>query len=592
MKKEVLIFVLVFSLMISMSFVFAEDLTADQKIDKAYDCLKNKINNTCEDLTLDQQIFSLLVLDNCKAEVKEAQDTDYCWPKDKCKTKTTAQAVLSLNEAGVNTEDAEKWLMAQNKTPTDLDWYLQIESSEATSCEVSYGSSTYTVNIAENKKIDSDAGSCLSLSSGNYWLQISPSCYSKEFEISCDQDFQTNLLYKKSDSITVYVSPETSSQSAGGDTTEKINSLCFTEGSSCNYETSLWSAWILDSKKYDISAYMPYLITNLEGNEKYLPESFLLLLGQESYQNDLLEKQKSAGYWQESSDRYFDTALALLPFYYDELPEKDKALEWLLDSQDSEGCWQGGIKNTAFILFSAWAGKAPDRDSDGNGTNSHADCEEHDYFCMYSSSCEEENILPLYDCFGSQVCCDTDIVLETCEDMYGEECDYGEECSTSEVDALDTYDCCLGTCREKQEEPEESECEQSGGTCKYPCGDSEESADYDCDDNLDYCCIELDDPDSNFLWIWILLILIVIVSVGIMFRDNLRKFWFRAKSGFGKSKPSGPRGGPGFSSSMRNPTIPRRIFPPSDEPQMRRPMMRRPSRELDDVLGKLKEMGK
>jgi len=186
MKKRVLFFVLIFSLMISMSFAFAEDLTDDEKISAAYDCLENKINNTCEDLTLDQQIFSLLVLDDCKSEVKAAQDTDFCWPEDKCKTKTTAQAILALNEAGVDTDDSEEWLMSQNKTPTDLTWYLQIESPEATSCEVSYGSSVYTVNIAEDKKIDSNSnlGNCLKLSSSNYWLEIYPSCYSKEFEIS------------------------------------------------------------------------------------------------------------------------------------------------------------------------------------------------------------------------------------------------------------------------------------------------------------------------------------------------------------------------------------------------------------------------
>jgi len=591
MKKRVLFFVLIFSLMISMSFAFAEDLTDDEKISAAYDCLENKINNTCEDLTLDQQIFSLLVLDDCKSEVKAAQDTDFCWPEDKCKTKTTAQAILALNEAGVDTDDSEEWLMSQNKTPTDLTWYLQIESPEATSCEVSYGSSVYTVNIAEDKKIDSNSnlGNCLKLSSSNYWLEIYPSCYSKEFEISCDQDFQTNLLYKKSDSITVYVSPETRSESADGSTTEKINSLCFTEGTSCNYESSLWAAWVLNSKDYDISAYMPYLITNVDDNERYLPESFLLLLEEESYENDLLEKQKSSGYWQESNDRYFDTALVLLPLYYETLPEKDKALEWLLDSQDSEGCWQGGIKNTAFILFSAWSGKVPNREGDGNSTDVSVDCEEHDYFCMYESKCEGE-ILSLYDCFGSQVCCDTEEVLETCEDMDGEECEFGEECSISEKEASDTSYCCTGTCREIPE-PEESECETHFGSCRSSCYSDEESSNYFCDSTSEICCMEKTTSSKNLLWVWILLGLIVLVAVGIMFKDNLRKFWFRTKSGF--SKPKGPRGPPGFSSSMRNPTIQRRILPPSGEPRMRKPMMqRRPSKELDDVLGKLKEMGK
>ncbi len=592
MKKRVLVFVFIFSLMISMSFIFAEDLTDDEKIELAYDCLENKINNTCEDLTLEQQIFSLLVLDDCKAEVKEAQDENYCWPNGACKTKTTAQAILALDVAGTKTEDAEKWLMSQNKTPTDLTWYLQIESPEQTSCEISYGSSKYTINIGEDKKIDSNAGNCLSLAQSDYWFEIYSSCYDYEFEISCDENFQTNLLYKESDSVTIHVSPKTNSESAGGITQEKINSLCFKEGSSCNYEASLWAAWILNSKDYDISAYMPYLITKAKDNEKYLPESFLIILGEESYQVDLLEKQKSLGYWLESTDKYYDTALALLPLYYESLTEKDKALEWLLNSQDSEGCWQGNLRNTAFILFSAWPEKAPSRggNENGNGTDIYADCEDHDFFCMSSFDCEGE-ILSEYDCFGSEICCDTDIVLKTCEEEDGKVCANDEECSIYVKETLDTLYCCTGTC-EDYVAPEESECEQQNGICRYSCNEGEETSYYDCDSLTNICCFQSETPEKNLLWIWILLILIVLVSIGIMFRDNLRKFWFRAKSGFGKSKPTGPGGGSEFSSSIRRPTIPRRIFPPSDESQMRRPMMRRPSNELDEVLGKLKEMGK
>ena len=590
---------MVFSLIVSMSFAFAEDEEVN-KVVLAYDCLQNKINNTCGDLTLEQQIFSLMVLDDCKAEVKESQDENYCWPKDKCETKKTAQAILALDASGTKTEKAEEWLMSQNKTPTDLIWYLQVESPEATSCEISYGSSTHTVNIAEDKKIDSSAGNCLSLAQSNYWLEIYPSCYDYEFEISCDKDFQTNLLYKESDSITIHVSPETSSSSEGGITKEKINSLCFKQGNSCNYEASLWAAWVLNLKGYDVSAYMPYLITQTKDNERYLPESFLLLLGEESYKTALLEKQKTQGYWRASTstNEYYDTALALLPLYSEELSEKDKALEWLLESQDSEGCWQGNIRNTAFILFSAWPEKGPSRDKDGDGngddTDVSADCEKNGGFCMYQSECEESggNELTLLDCFGSQVCCDTEVVLKTCEEEGGKICADDEECSISTTETLDEYYCCLGTCKEKQEEPEESKCKQQGGICKSTCNESEEiNYLYNCESSVDNCCVSKESPKSNLLWVWILLILIVLVSVGIIFRDNLRKFWFRAKSGFSKSKP-GPRGEPGFfHSPMRRPATPRRIFPPSDN-QMRRLMPRRPSKELDDVLGKLKQMGK
>ena len=202
------------------------------------------------------------------------------------------------------------------------------------------------------------------------------------------------------------------------------------------------------------------------------------------------------------------------------------------------------------------------------------------------------NVLSEYDCWGSQVCCDTEEPLKTCEEEKGEVCDSDEECSISTKETSDEYYCCLGTCQlKKNNNDKESECVEEGGICKYSCNEDEEINYYDCEGS-ELCCVLKESPDSNFLWIWILLILIVLVSVGIMFKDNLRKFWFRTKSGFSKSKP-GPKGGPGFfHSPIRRPATQRRILPPSQRRPIRRIPPRKNSKELDDVLGKLKEMSK
>jgi hypothetical protein len=113
-----------------------------------------------------------------------------------------------LDKSGHNTEDAEVWLMSQTIKPTNLVWYLEIDSSQPTDCTITYDSIDYKIKIGEDKKINTKPGSCLSLSQGDYWLQVSPDCYGKEFTISCDESFLTTLLYKEknSSSSTIYVS--------------------------------------------------------------------------------------------------------------------------------------------------------------------------------------------------------------------------------------------------------------------------------------------------------------------------------------------------------------------------------------------------
>ena len=267
MRKRVLFIVLVLFLMLNLSFILAEEttLTDEEKVDLAYECLENEtLERTCEALSLEEKTFSLLAIGECKDEVLSESDTEECWPSPNCELKKTAQAILALESVGHNTEDAEEWLLSQNTTLSDLLWYLQIESNSAVSCTISYGGSINTINIGEDKKIDSNAGSCLSLAQDSYWLEVSSNCYDYEYEISCDSSFLTSLLFKKPGSDVIHVSEETSTAAAGGITTEKINSFCFMENGFCDYEGSLWSALVLNSQGYDVSAFLPYLVTMID----------------------------------------------------------------------------------------------------------------------------------------------------------------------------------------------------------------------------------------------------------------------------------------------------------------------------------------
>jgi hypothetical protein len=586
MKKKgvffVLLLLLVFLVLSAFTVRAANETNADVK---AYACLENKVKDQCSTLSTEEKIFSLLTIERCKAELLSDSLAEECWPDVGCKIKTTAQAILALRHVNADTTAAENWLLSQQGNFADIDWFLETEAEGKTSCTVTYLGNSYSFTINEDKTLSGSSGSCLRVDS-NYWLKISPTCYDYEFKISCSNSFLTSLLYKKKTSTTVYVSEETHSASGEGTTTEKVSSSCFKEGSSCNYEGSLWAAVVLKSRGYDVSSYIPYLVAMADDNEKYLPESFLYSLTND-FRVDLLAKQQESKWWLVSGDKFYDTAVALIPFQNEQLTEKSDSKTWLTEVQGEDGCWQGNIRDTAILLYSLWPKKAAN-------VSTAKDCESSGYACMSSASCSdvEGNILTDYTgCFGTNICCSKKQQLKTCSEQNGELCDSDEQClGGSSVSASDTTGgriCCIrGVCGVQ----EKSECELKGGYCKSICSSGEEFVSYSCTSGN--CCMI---KQKSNLWIVIVLaILIILVVIGIIFRKKLREFFFKLKSKFGKGKEKGrpTTGGPRFPpSSQRVYPVQRRILPQQPRAPVRRPVPQKKS-EFDDVLKKLKEIGK
>jgi hypothetical protein len=592
MRKRVLIVSLMF-LILCISFVVAEEPELSVS-EKGYACLNEKVIDNCGDLSLEEKIFSLLAINRCKTEIIADKDTNSCWPAGECNAKTTAQAILALDSVNTNTDGSETWLLTQQIDPPNVDWLLQIDPTSADSCSITYKGDSHEISIGEDKKISGREGNCLDVYN-DYWLKIEPSCYAEEFEISCGQTFSTSLLYKKDGSEIFYISNDRST-STGGTTTEKVNSFCFKQGETtrCNYEATLWATRALSQNSKDISAYLPYLITNAEDYSEFIPESFLYSLTN-NFKVELLLKQKENAYWFESGDKFYDTAVALYSLQSEKtLQEKIDAQTWLGGVQGDDGCWQNNIINTAFILFSAWPDKASYDDSS-------LDCNDENNYCMSEAACTQTggNVLTDYSGCASDICCDTAIPLEDCADLGGDKCSSGEICAGGNfMDSADSNDCCVGgDCEEAQQGNVDSECELNGGTCRSDCFSDETSTTDTCPD-YDLCCVD-ESSQGNYVWILILGIFIILILIGIVFRAKLRKFWLKIKSKSGKGKSSvgrsrrPPRGfPPGPSSSIRPRQSPRRILPPNNRP-MRRSMPRhKPRGELDNVLKKLKEMGK
>ncbi|MBM3233530.1 hypothetical protein FJZ19_00375 [Candidatus Pacearchaeota archaeon] len=568
---------------------------ADEKVDKAYSCLEGKVKTKCSSLSSEEQAFSLLALSynsdiqkECKSALLSSSKDNVCWPKSGCKLRETSLAFLALENIKADTSKIQDWLLNQTQVASDLQWFLEIDSKEASTCKISYDDRNYTVTIQSDKKLSSGAGSCLTLAYSNYWLQINPSCVNKKFSVTCDKDFATALLYKKTNSDVWFVSSQTESESAGGMAEAKVESLCFKQNNVCDYEGSLWATLAI-SKKQDINKFLPYIIALAPDNAKYNPSAFFYLLtSNDEYLSNVRDLQTQTGFWDLGGyNKFYDTALSLLALQQLNDEQAGKAKDWLLNSQDSAGCWSS-LRDTAFLLYAAWP-KTP-----ASVTTTETNCEDFGKFCCSNEDCSDAGgeILSQYFCAGMKVCCSKQPVQKTCAQKLGIICKSDETCTGSLGSSSDSSKCCInGDCEKIAEEPE---CEKQGNNCRNKCLDTEE-IDNSLDCNSGFCC-KVKQEQSSSAWIWILIIfiiLIILVVLAIIFRDKLRLWLFKMKNRTQKGSQV---------------TQTRPPFPPQPPRMMPRPMMRpmprpmpmqkpiekksRTDSELDETLKKLREMSK
>lgn len=559
------------------------------KTEKAFECLETKAKD-CKSLTTQELAYTILatpdnIFDDCLKELKSRKISDN-WGNS---VRDTALAILALDHAGENTEASEKWLLKQSRTPTDLIWYLQQDSNTETECHIGYQTKDYLIAVEKNKKIDRNAGTCLTLAQSNFWLQINPTCYDYEFSISCDKDFIATLLYKNKNSPVIYPLQGTDSSPAYGTIDLNVNSKCFGK-TSCEYEATAWATLALLKKGYDIEEYIPYIIAMADSNERYLPNSFTYMAtNYENYATQLIEQQKLGNYWEAQTsayNRYYDTALALIAIGGSSSEQITKARDWLLFSQGSNGCWSNSIRDTAIVLW-ALEGRAGKAGTGGSTTY----CSQANYFCIPSSECpSSEDVGNNYFCPSlSETCCITEN-LQSCSAYGGTQCGSDKAC-TNERRATDTETCCVGECVEK---PKTNECEDMYYSCRDSCSENQEEVTvYSCD-GTEVCCKNKTASSSggSAWWIWILIILIltVLVAIGYIYREKLKLYWFKLKSKFKKDK-----GGKG--SSSPGPSFPPRPgFPPIRRPQgiperrSPRRMFDRRDQAMAETFRKLKEM--
>jgi len=611
--KKISVMILVFSLVFLLLFVplavcandTGNETNGDNendadKIELGFECLEEQIGEDCAGASNVQEIALTIlaspenVLDTCVDKLKDVKRQDH-W-KTSNSVRDTALAILALRHVGEGTEDAEEWLLSQNQSTTDLIWYLQEDSTGDTQCKISYDGDDYTVNINENKKIDSGAGICLSLAQSDFWLKISSSCYDKEFKVSCNKDFIANLLYQQKNSNTIYVLEDTESEDAFGEIFLSADAKCFANSGICDYEGSLWATLALLKSGYNVEDFIPYVVALADTNEQYLPKAFVYMItGYDDYGTQLLEDRQLGNYWEADAtayDKFYDTSLAILAL--GSSSEKTISKNWLLFSQDSDGCWDSkNLLDTAMIL---WALEGRIGVYGGFEVPGVTYCSEADYFCIPEDECPEDEKFENYFCAGSsKVCCENEN-LKTCAGYGGVVCGSGYFCVGDERKASDADYCCVGECVQGEEE---SECEEMGYICKDFCSENQEEIDYDCDNGV--CCRTKTSPrpiSEEGRWWIIVLIIGILVVLGIiiwLLRKRLRLLLFKISSKFRKDRgrKGGSDFGGGFGSSP--PAVPPRPgFPPIKRqvPIRQQPRQARGDKKLDNVFSKLKDMAR
>ena len=462
-KKVGVLVLIIFVTFLFSGFSWIVVAQEDVASDDAYNCLiDNYITDNVDGLDSEQLSFSLLALaydPDMQAELHTVllaleKESDNCWPKNTCKIKDTALGIIALNHVGEDIDERKNWLLNQKKPAEGIDWYLEIDAAGAAECTVTYDENEddieddFTINIADDRKINRLAGSCLQLAQRGYWFQITNDCFEKEFKITCNKDFISTILYKKQNSLVWHITNQIEAAGKGEGTKHELNFFCFGI-SNCDYEASLWGTLALKlTNSEEVSNFLPYLIVFSEDFPQQFPEAFLSkITGAEFFVNKIKEKKPvNRDYWTSNlisastqTISYSNTALALLGLEGADPSETVK--EDLLESLNPSNCW-GGLSSTAFLLWVGWhrspAPPPPDCEGEDEGDLGG--------FCLSSGECDNTKgyiLDPNAICPAEKICCSEEPISErTCEEVGWRSCETNERCEGNLVTDKDGNECC------------------------------------------------------------------------------------------------------------------------------------------------------
>lgn len=414
-------------------------------------------NGNCQDDIITTAFATLALRDSGALDhadlglnyIKSREDTSqHCWPAGGCKIKETAFAMWVLNEYGEDISATEDYLRSAISADPDLKnyWYLEVITSNNGTCKISYEKNGN--NVQKDVPVNQGNFQC-SQSQVPTFLDLN-NCLepnlltqnpSLELDINCNELGPSTTLGLIFTSNSKYYIIDKSDSPRDIFT---ITNGCFgtTHKSSCNFDTSLFSNWILFSLSSDLNV-------NLHVQNKYdkfkTVDNALLYAStndaiKQQYLKDLLSLQRNDGSF---NKQVFETAMAILALKSSgEGNALAQASSWLESKQVSDGSWETNVLKTAAALYAAFSGAAInlpppafigpgpggepifqcgdgicDRETE-NAATCPDDCEPKTPTCQVNGICEtafEDSLTCPQDCScGDGVCDSSEFTSSTC----------------------------------------------------------------------------------------------------------------------------------------------------------------------------------
>ncbi len=562
---------------------------------KGYEWLVSQCQNgNCDGDLIATAFYTLAMKDAGQVDYAE-EGLDYiksrkanneaCWPSGSCKVKETAFALWVLKEFGEDVDAGDRWLNdALSAAPSLQDfWFLEVVTSNNGTCKISYAlgnNDTIQRDVSVNAGRFPDCpgavntffnlNTCLQ----NNLLNNNPAL---ELDINCNQLGPSTILSVIFNTASLYYVIEEAETSRKVITIQN-GCLGTTKNSACNYDTSLFSNWLLSAIGSDTTVLL--YVKNNADELKAVDNSLLYLSASQAlrqkYLDNLIGLQRNDGSF---NKQVFETAIATLALRQSGQGQAlTSAVDWLKSKQRPDGSWDNSELKTAATLYAAFTSEAislPPIGSAGPGKSPGPSSEPG--FCGDGTCDPDENSVSCASDCPSSVC----VVNGICETYANEDssnCQQDCTCGDGICDDAESTASCTEDCGEPTT--------QQPAVCGNGVLEGAEECDIDtatgfgddsaCPGKCTASC-SCGEKKKGFPW-WITIVLAIAVVVAIVMYMR-----FKGSPG-GKRKPSGFS----FGADIKMPKM------PASRTQVRYPQQQQSqkSSKVEDELDKSIEEAK
>ncbi len=275
-----------------------------------------------------------------------------CWPATNCQVKETALVLRALDEYSKTTDDVLAWFESSQTPATATgDWYLEVITTGAGQCKVSYLATEKQVKVSVGHFPDCQNSTFFDLN-----VCLEPGLLNKnpsiDFTVNCAglaSGTKIAMVYQSGTSYYLI------SEAATTQTTVSVRNACYgaTAKSPCAIEPGLYANWALKKARSTITV-LPWLEENYIKTNAL--QTALLYLSSENV--DQLTSLKQMQSTDGSFDvNIFSTAIAALALKEaGNTQEFESAKAWLILKQRQDGSW-GDIFTTSAVLYAIYDGE-------------------------------------------------------------------------------------------------------------------------------------------------------------------------------------------------------------------------------------------